>query len=293
MPAPDVPSGVASDAASDEASGGSPEVTSGGSPEAMSEVASGTSSEVTSGASSEAVPGTSSGRGTSGAVGAPARSKVPGGSGAPGGSEVAGRSGGSGKARTYGPRERMVFSAAQLIRRDGVASTGMREVAAHAQAPRGSLQHYFPGGKEQLVNEAVAWAGQYAGRRVARFVAGMEAPTPSGLLAAMVGQWTDEYESAGFGAGCPVAAATVDCADSTDSTRAATAAAFATWSAPLAEALTGMGVPAAQSPSLATLMISTLEGALLIARAEQDVRALRTVARELGPMLDACVAARP
>jgi len=291
MAAPDVPSGVASDAASDEASGGSPEVTS--------EVASGTSPEVTSGASPEVASGTSTGWDTSGAVGALANSKVPGGSGAPGGSEVAGAagrsggSGGSGKARTYGPRERMVFSAAQLIRRDGVASTGMREVAAHAQAPRGSLQHYFPGGKEQLVNEAVAWAGQYAGRRVARFVAGMEAPTPSGLLAAMVGQWTDEYESAGFGAGCPVAAATVDCADSTDSTRAATAAAFATWSAPLAEALTGMGVPAAQSPSLATLMISTLEGALLIARAEQDVRALRTVARELGPMLDACVAARP
>ena len=34
-----------------------------------------------------------------------------------------------------GPRERMVFSAAQLIRRDGVASTGMREVAVTAAAP--------------------------------------------------------------------------------------------------------------------------------------------------------------
>jgi AcrR family transcriptional regulator len=191
----------------------------------------------------------------------------------------------------------MVFSAAQLIRREGVASTGMRDVAAHAQAPRGSLQHYFPGGKEQLVNEAVAWAGTYAGRRVARFLAAMDAAgqerTPSRLFAAMVGQWTDEYESAGFGAGCPVAAATVDCAGSADSTRAATAAAFAAWSAPLAEALSGMGVPAGQAPALATLMISALEGAILIARAERDVRALRTVARELGPMLDACVAGRP
>ncbi|MBY8877500.1 TetR/AcrR family transcriptional regulator [Actinacidiphila acidipaludis] len=183
----------------------------------------------------------------------------------------------------------MVFSAAQLIRRDGVASTGMRDVAAHAEAPRGSLQHYFPGGKEQLVNEAVAWAGRYAGRRVARFLAAMDQPTPGGLFAAMVRQWTDEYETLGFGSGCPVAAATVDCAESVASTRTATAAAFATWNAPVTEALTGMGVPATQAPALATLMISTLEGAILIARAEQDVRALRTVARELGPMLDACV----
>src|SRR3954468_13921054 len=103
----------------------------------------------------------------------------------------------SGETPVRGPRERMVFSAAQLIRRDGVAATGMRDVAAHAQAPRGSLQHYFPGGKEQLVNEAVAWAGQYAGRRVARFLAALEQPTPSGLFAAMVRQWTDEYVTTG------------------------------------------------------------------------------------------------
>ncbi|MGI5378840.1 TetR/AcrR family transcriptional regulator [Streptomyces sp. CA-251387] len=188
-----------------------------------------------------------------------------------------------------GPRERMVFSAAQLIRRDGVASTGMREVAAHAGAPRGSLQHYFPGGKEQLVNEAVGWAGRYAGNRVARFLAALPEPTPSGLFAQMVRQWTDEYEAAGFAGGCPVAAATVDWAESTASTREAAAAAFATWAGPVADALTGMGVPEERAGALATLMISTLEGAILIARAERDVRALTTVGRELGPLLDAAV----
>ncbi|GAB1338836.1 TetR/AcrR family transcriptional regulator [Streptomyces sp. E-15] len=188
-----------------------------------------------------------------------------------------------------GPRERMVFSAAQLIRRGGVTATGMREVAAHAGAPRGSLQHYFPGGKEQLVNEAVAWAGRYAGKRIARFLAELDTPTPSGLFAAMAAQWTDEYTTDGFAAGCPVAAATVDRASPGDSTRQAAAAAFAAWRAPLAEALTELGVPAARADALATLMISTLEGAILLARAEQDVRPLTTAVRELGPLLDAAV----
>ncbi|MFF7445452.1 MULTISPECIES: TetR family transcriptional regulator C-terminal domain-containing protein [unclassified Streptomyces] len=186
-----------------------------------------------------------------------------------------------------GPRERMVFSAAQLIRRDGVSATGMRDVAAHAGAPRGSLQHYFPGGKEQLVNEAVGWAGRYAGKRVARFLAALEKPTPSGLFAAMVRQWTDEYETSGFDGGCPVAAAVVDCAESTASTREAASAAFAAWREPVARALADMGVPEGRTAALATLMISTLEGALLMARAERDVRPLTTVARELGPLLDA------
>lgn len=188
-----------------------------------------------------------------------------------------------------GPRERMVFSAAQLIRRDGVASTGMREVAAHAGAPRGSLQHYFPGGKEQLVNEAVGWAGRYAARRVARFLAVLDERTPSALFAEMVRQWTEEYETAGFAGGCPVAAATVDCAESTPSTREASAAAFATWTGPVARALVDMGVPEARAEALATLMVGALEGAILMARAERDVRPLTTVARELGPLLDAAV----
>ncbi|GAB2730905.1 TetR/AcrR family transcriptional regulator [Streptomyces bullii] len=188
-----------------------------------------------------------------------------------------------------GPRERMVFSAAQLIRREGVASTGMREVAADAAAPRGSLQHYFPGGKVQLVNEAVGWAGGYAGGRVARFLAALPEPTPSGLFAEMVRQWTDEYETAGFAGGCPVAAATVDCAESVPSTREAASAAFATWTGAVARALADMGVPEERAGALATLMISALEGAILIARAERDVRALTAVARELGPLLDAAV----
>ncbi|MGW7212911.1 TetR/AcrR family transcriptional regulator [Streptomyces collinus] len=188
-----------------------------------------------------------------------------------------------------GPRERMIFSAAQLIRRDGVVSTGMREVALDAAAPRGSLQHYFPGGKAQLVDEAVCWAGDYAAGRVARFLAALPEPTPSGLFASMVRQWTDEYETAGFAGGCPVAAAMVDCAESVPSTRKAASAAFATWTGAVAQALTEMGVPGERAGALATLMISSLEGAILLARAERDVRALTTVARELGPVLDAAV----
>lgn len=188
-----------------------------------------------------------------------------------------------------GPRERMVFSAAQLMRGGGVGAAGMRDVVAHAGAPRGSLQHYFPGGKEQLVNEAVAWAGRYAAGRVARFVAALPEATPSGLFAAMVRQWTDELAGEGATSGCPVAAAVVDRADTSESTRTAAAAAFAAWARPVARALTDMGVPAARAGALATLMISTVEGALLIARAERDVRALTTAARELGPLLDAAV----
>jgi AcrR family transcriptional regulator len=193
-------------------------------------------------------------------------------------------------AADQGPRERMVVSAAQLLRRGGVAAAGLREVAAQAQAPRGSLQHYFPDGKEQVVNEAVAWAGQYAARRVSRFLATLDKPSPSALFAAMAAQWVDELSAASALAGCPVAAATADSAQTSPSTRIAAAEAFARWRQPVAAALVGMGVPPARAGELATLMVSTLEGAILIARAERSPSALNTVARELAPLLDGAIA---
>jgi AcrR family transcriptional regulator len=184
----------------------------------------------------------------------------------------------------------MVFSAAQILREGGVAAVGMREVAARANAPRGSLQHYFPGGKQQLVSEAVAWAGHYAAGRVPRFLAALSEPSPSALFAAMVRQWTDELSATGVLAGCPVAAATADSAEAVESTRAAAAEAFACWRRPVAEALTRMGVPPGRARTLATLMVSALEGAILIARAERSPGALTTVARELAPLLDGATA---
>ena len=52
-------------------------------------------------------------------------------------------------------RSRMVTSAATLIRERGIHGTGLREVVAHSGGPRGSLGRFFPGGKTQLVTEAI------------------------------------------------------------------------------------------------------------------------------------------
>ena len=155
--------------------------------------------------------------------------------------------------------------------------------------PRGSLQHYFPGGKEQVVNEAVAWAGQYAADCVPRFLAALDQPSPGALFAAMTRQWTDELAATGALAGCPVAAATADSAQAAESTRIAAAEAFGCWRRPVTQALTGMGVPAQRAAALATLMISALEGAIIIARAERSPNALTTVAQEIAPLLDSAV----
>jgi AcrR family transcriptional regulator len=95
----------------------------------------------------------------------------------------------------------MVRSAAELIRTKGVAGTGVREVVGHADAPRGSLQHYFPEGKDQLVAEALLWMGGVAARRVGRALDRASDRVPSALLTELASDWRDEFVTQGYDGG--------------------------------------------------------------------------------------------
>ncbi|WP_239154483.1 TetR family transcriptional regulator [Amycolatopsis sp. FDAARGOS 1241] len=165
----------------------------------------------------------------------------------------------------------------------------MRDVVEHAKAPRGSLQHYFPGGKEQLVAEAVDWAGRYAGRTVRRTAESLEEATPGNLFAALVSRWRAEFTGAGYDAGCPLVATVADSAALSEKLRESAAAAFAEWRKPLVGALEDLGVPPVRAGSLAVLMISALEGAIVLARADHSVAPLDAVVEELRPLLDGAV----
>src|SRR6201997_4468030 len=65
----------------------------------------------------------------------------------------------TGDSKQRSARDRIVRSAAALVRERGVHGVGLRQIVAHADGPRGSLQRYFPGGKTQLIAEALNLAG--------------------------------------------------------------------------------------------------------------------------------------
>ena len=73
------------------------------------------------------------------------------------------------------PRERMVRSAALLIRERGAHPTAIADVLEHSGAPRGSAYHYFPGGRTQLLCEAIDYAGDHVAAKISTL---REAATP-------------------------------------------------------------------------------------------------------------------
>ena len=195
------------------------------------------------------------------------------------------------QARAFPPRERMVRSAGQLIRRKGVSGTGMREIVTEADAPRGSLQHYFPGGKEELVSDALLWMGDVAARRTKRCLSELKSRTPSALLASIVDTWRRDLTNEEFSAGCPLVAAAADTAATSERLRQVLGRAFDGWLEPLSESLVDLGVPVDRSDNLAMVIIAALEGAIILARIRRDLTPFDALVLELGPLLDAV--ARP
>jgi AcrR family transcriptional regulator len=185
------------------------------------------------------------------------------------------------------PRERTVRSAALLIRERGVGGTGMRDVVEHAGAPRGSLQHYFPGGKEQLLVEAMGWMAERAARPLREDLAAPEPRSPAEVVGGLLDRFRELLTMTAFRGGCPIVAGVADA--SWDSAAVADAAreAFATWLAPLREALVRGGVAAERAERLALLVVSAAEGAVVVSRARRDLTALDAVGEELELLLRA------
>jgi AcrR family transcriptional regulator len=181
----------------------------------------------------------------------------------------------------------MVRSAAQLIRRKGVSGTGLREIVIEADAPRGSLQHYFPGGKEELVSDALIWMGDVAARRIRRCLSDLTSRRPSALLACVIDTWRRDLIDERFAAGCPLVAAAADTAGTSPPLRHVLQRAFDGWLQPLSESLVELGVPPERSENLAVVIIAALEGAIVLARIRRDLTPFDALVVELGPWLDA------
>lgn len=81
--------------------------------------------------------------------------------------------------------------------------------------------------------------------------------------------------------GCPVAPLFLDLPDPDSAPAVACQEAVEEWCAIYADALAAAGVAGSRAKSLATVAISAVEGALLLARARRDVTPLHDVAGEL------------
>lgn len=183
-----------------------------------------------------------------------------------------------------GPRERMVVSAALLIRERGAHPTAIADVLAHSGAPRGSAYHYFPGGRTQLLCEAIDYAADQVAARLAK------AASAADLLDGLIALYRKQLLESDFRAGCPVVAVAVEAkdpqsGDAPDPVLERAGAAFTRWTTLIAERLRADGAAPDRAAELAMLVTTAFEGAIVVARATRDVTPLDLIHGQLRALL--------
>ena len=181
-------------------------------------------------------------------------------------------------AATSDTRARMVVGAAKVISTDGVDAMSLRDLAEKAGVPFGSTYHHFPGGKAQLVDEAV----RLVGVQVTRLIEEARTQGTSHVLQVFADRWRRVLEASGYTAGCAVAAAAV----ATDPRHQAVAReVFADWHRALTSALRDSGVPPKRAGRLARTIVAATEGGVALARASGSAEPLDEVVDELAALV--------
>lgn len=172
-------------------------------------------------------------------------------------------------------RDRMVAGAVKLLAQRGLQATSFSSVLAETSAPRGSIYHHFPGGKEELVTSAIEATQAHALHLIDQDMGASAIEVTQSFLAA----WRALLTYTDFTAGCALVAVTV--AAETEGLRLRAAEAFRAWQQKLAGALEAGGLDAATAAPTATLLLAASEGAVVICRAEHDIGPFEVVAGQL------------
>jgi len=174
-------------------------------------------------------------------------------------------------------RTKMVRSAASLIGTHGATATSFADVLADSGAPRGSIYHHFPDGKRQLTEEAV----RLTAAAVLERQGACAASTPAGVLEWFIDLWRQVVVVSAGRAGCAIAGVAVDTAADDAEVLAVVRAAFGSWMELLAAQLVSTGLPPDRASAVATVTLATMEGALILCRAEGGVGPLEVAGAEL------------
>lgn len=163
-------------------------------------------------------------------------------------------------------RDRMIEAAIDLMRGYGLSGVGINDVIRDSGAPRGSLYHFFPQGKVQMVSEALA----VQGGRIASFIdtALSGRKTAPQKVVALFEAFAHRVEESRFQRSCAIGAVTLDLTEDAQALRLVLAGILEAWRGIIARDLP-MGGPA-EAESFAGLVLTAIEGAHIRARAERS-----------------------
>ncbi|AFR49564.1 TetR/AcrR family transcriptional regulator [Gordonia sp. KTR9] len=176
--------------------------------------------------------------------------------------------------------ERIVVAMTELLRRQGYAATGIKQVVDAAGAPIGSIYHHFSGGKRDVAAAALRQSGAAYGELVGMLLAPYD-DIADGIEAAFVAA-ADTIAESGWLNMCPVATVAGEVADTEPALRAVAAEVMDAWVDQGTALYRTHGLPEPEARTLILAVIASLEGAFILARTQRSTAPILAAGRAMG-----------
>lgn len=176
-----------------------------------------------------------------------------------------------------GPRERLITTAIDLVRRRGVFATSVADLLGHSGTARNSIYQHFPNGKSGLIAAATAESGAH----MTAFIEHLTTTrSPSEAIDALVKWWKRELIDSDYALGCPVAAAAMAAPDEPEVSATANVT-FDAWRHLVADAVIRDGQTRANAQSFALFVVNSVEGAIIQCRSQRNTESLDVASDQL------------
>ena len=184
-------------------------------------------------------------------------------------------------------RDRILAATNELFRRQGYNGTSLKQITVAAEAPIGSIYHFFPGGKDELA-EAVIEASGAAYQQLFELIADAAASSGHAITdffegAAEVLRTTDYIDA------CPIGTVAREVASTNERLRSATDRVFDSWLEAATARFERAGLARVDAEDLAVTVVAALEGGFLLTRTARDPERLRTIGRQIRVLFDDAV----
>jgi TetR/AcrR family transcriptional repressor of lmrAB and yxaGH operons len=173
-------------------------------------------------------------------------------------------------------RDAMISAAWMLIAERGLEGMSTREVLARTGAPRGSVYHYFPRGRNELIELAIRRSQEWTREQIEA----ISAKTAKDVVTGYIDIWRRVLEGSNFRAGCAAVGVVTGGNDPEILDRGAEAFEAATGA--LAARFRDVGLSQSEATNRATVLVCAAEGAVVLARARRSTEPLALVATQLG-----------
>ena len=165
--------------------------------------------------------------------------------------------------------------AAELFAERGIAATSVDEVLAAAGAGKGQFYHYFRG-RDELAAAAV---GHHCAQVVAGLTQALGSVSSLAGLEQALAAFIAAFEQMGM-PGCPIGTLATEVAGRNEAARVQAASGFDAWERLLADALERMRQQGelradSQPAMLATGLLASIEGGMVLSQARKDMASLR------------------